>query len=116
MSTYVSMPDGPAPVANIGTQLKTLAADFGKQAKGINDEITSIDGGKPWGQDETGTTFAASYNQVPPGPDGKPFSTSLHDELADAGTPLDTISDNILGAVANYQITDVDSSNAINNV
>jgi hypothetical protein len=115
MSTYVNMPDGPAQVANTGIQLKALATEFDQQAKGVLAEIRSIEGGRPWGNDETGTTFAASYNQTPAS-GGTPFSQSLHDELSAAGKPLGVISDAIVNAVANYMVTDVDNSNAINKV
>jgi hypothetical protein len=114
MSTYVSMPNGPEQVANTGIQLKALSAEFGSQASAILGEIESIESGQPWGHDEAGQAFAASYNQVPQGSD-KPFSQSLRDELSDAGTPLGKISDAIINAVAEYQLTDADSANAINN-
>ena len=55
------------------------------------------------------------FNQVPAG-GGAPFSQSLRDELDAAGKPLGVISDAIVNAVANYQVTDVDNSNAINKV
>ena len=115
MSTYVNMPDGPVSVASTGIQLKALAAEFDQQAKGVLAEIKSIEGGRPWGNDDTGVTFAASYNQVPAS-GGTAFSQSLRDELDAAGKPLGVISDAIVNAVANYQITDVDNSNAINKV
>jgi hypothetical protein len=115
MSTYVNMPDGPASVANTGIQLKALATEFDEQAKGVLAEIKSLEAGRPWGNDETGMTFAASYNQVPAG-GGEAFSQSLRDELSAAGKPLGVISDAVVNAVANYQITDVDSSNAIDKV
>jgi hypothetical protein len=108
------MPDGPQQVAATGIQLKALATEFGSSASAILGEIESIEGGQPWGHDETGQAFASSYNQVPSGGD-KPFSQSLRDELSDAGKTLGTISDGIVNAVAEYQLTDSDNSDAINN-
>ena len=115
MSTYVNMQDGPAQVAATALQLKSLAVEFGSQAGGILAEIQSIEGPRPWGNDDPGQTFEHSYNQTPKDSD-TPFSTSLHDALTNAGKTLGELSDNILQAVASYQSSDVDSSEDIVNV
>jgi hypothetical protein len=115
MSTYVNLPDGATQVLSTGIQLKSLATDFQSQAGAILAEIKSIEGGRPWGDDETGQTFERSYNQTPSGSDA-PFSQSLRDELTNAAKPLGDLSDNIINAVASYQSTDVDNSENIINV
>ncbi len=115
MPTYLNMNDGPEQVAGTALQLKGLAADLDSQARVILGEIQDIEARKPWGDDETGQTFEAAYNQVP-AQGGPAFSKSLQDELGAAGKALNGISDNIVNAVADYQSTDVDSSEAITNV
>jgi hypothetical protein len=115
MPTYLNLQDGAAQVAGTGLALKGLAADLDTQAKAILAEIQSIEAKKPWGNDETGQTFEASYNQVPQNGDTA-FSKSLQDELGGAGKTLSTIGDNIVNAVADFRSTDVDNSETIINV
>jgi hypothetical protein len=112
MPSYLNMQDGPEQVAATGLQLKILATEFGTQANSILGEIRAIEATKPWGSDGPGRSFEDSYNQTPED-GGPPFSKSLQEELAGAGKSLNTIGDNIVNAIADYQSTDVDSSEAI---
>jgi hypothetical protein len=112
MSNYIKVEGDPDDVIGIGARLKSQAASFGAQAQGILHEITSIDGGAPWGQDETGHEFQKSYNQVPEGGD-TPFSDAVKTELSKAGEQLDKVGDGIMLAMTSYQSVDTTSEHDI---
>jgi len=115
MSTYVNVNGNPDDVTGTGARLKGQAESFGAQVKSILGDIQSIEAQQPWGTDEPGQAFLASYNQQPAG-GGAPFSQSLQDEMSTAGEQLGKTGDGIMLAMVQYQSTDSTNSDDIKNV
>ena len=55
------------PALSGAVRLARVGTDFGTAWAAINARITTLNGGRPWGGDEVGVTFAEQYM-----PDGEP--------------------------------------------
>jgi hypothetical protein len=112
MSTYLEINENPDEVSGIGAQIQARGTELNASANSILSEITTLEGGAPWGGDDTGGSFYKQYTHVPDG-GTSPANDSLKDALSDAGKELEKIGGGVLRAMVGYQGTDQDSASDI---
>ncbi|WIM99929.1 hypothetical protein ACTOB_003599 [Actinoplanes oblitus] len=105
MSEYLSLPEGPAAAARVGTKLQAEAQDFKEKAQRVLADIRALDQNRPWGGDEAGKAFEAQYHK-PMGEAGT-LAHALQDRLDTAGDLLDGIGGRVVQAMTQYDATDM---------
>ncbi|BCJ46076.1 hypothetical protein GCM10010168_50240 [Actinoplanes ianthinogenes] len=104
MSEYLSLPQGPAAAAQVGTKLQAEAQDFKEKAQRVLADIQALDQKRPWGGDEAGKAFEQQYHK-PMGEAGT-LAQALQDRLDTAGDMLDKLGGNVVQAMTQYDVSD----------
>lgn len=113
MGTYLKIDGDPNEIGGTGAILRSIAESFSVEARAVVGDITTIEGEAPWGGDSYGNGFQETYNMVPEGGE-QPLRTIVQNNMNEGPTRLTKVGDNTVLAMAEFQGTDDDNANKIN--
>lgn len=109
MGTYLDIQGDPNEVSATGALLRSMAENLRTKVQAVQADIEAVEAERPWGNDEFGQGFEATYNGVPPGGD-KPLRESIEEGMSHAGERLTRVGEGTILAMTGYQ--GVDHENA----
>ncbi|MFG1922443.1 hypothetical protein [Cryptosporangium sp. NPDC048952] len=110
---WVELSEGPDALRARAAQLSGQAEGFAARLSGLLQEIAAIEAARPWGGDQYGTQFEASYQQAT---EEGPFAQAVDGQVRDLGPEASEIGIALTAGATDYQAEDIRAADDITRI